>query len=67
MVPGMNHCGGGQAYDDFDPLTALENWQEKGEAPKQLLARGKFFPGQEMPLCAYPQVATYQDGGYRCQ
>lgn len=67
MVPGMNHCGGGQAYDDFDPLTALENWQDKGEAPQQLLARGKAFPGQEMPLCAYPQVTMYKDGSYRCE
>ena len=67
MVPGMNHCGGGKAYNDFDPLTALENWQDKGEAPQQLLARGKAFPNQKMPLCAYPQVATYKDGNYRCQ
>ncbi|WP_366144692.1 tannase/feruloyl esterase family alpha/beta hydrolase [uncultured Cardiobacterium sp.] len=67
MVPGMNHCGGGQAYDDFDPLTALENWQDKGEAPNALTARGKAFPNQEMPLCAYPQVTMYKDGSYRCE
>ena len=28
-VPGMNHCGGGPALEDFDPLTALVEWTEK--------------------------------------
>ena len=62
MVPGMAHCGTGPALDDFDPLTALENWAEKGQAPERLLAQGKTFPGKTMPLCAYPKVATYTGG-----
>ena len=41
MVPGMTHCGEGNALDDFDPLTALENWAEKGEAPATILAQGR--------------------------
>jgi hypothetical protein len=33
FVPGMSHCGGGQALDDFDLLGAIVNWVEKGAAP----------------------------------
>ncbi|ASK27379.1 tannase/feruloyl esterase family alpha/beta hydrolase [Neisseria chenwenguii] len=62
MVPGMTHCGGGQAFDDFDPLTALENWHDKGQAPERLTAKGKAFPGRSMPLCAYPKTAVYTGG-----
>ncbi len=61
-VPGMTHCGGGPALDDFDPLTALENWREKGQAPEHMVATGKAFPGKSQPVCAYPKVATYVKG-----
>lgn len=63
MVPGMTHCGGGQSLDDFDPLTALEGWVEKGEAPAKLLARGTAFPGRSRPLRPYPQEARYAGQG----
>ena len=62
MVPGMTHCGGGNALDDFDPLTALEQWHDTGKAPERIIARGKTFAGKSQPLCPYPQVATYQQG-----
>lgn len=65
MVPGMNHCGGGPATEDFDPLSALEAWTEQGKAPDFILAKaGHEFPNQakEMPLCPYPKVATYKGG-----
>src|SRR6185295_1185235 len=29
MVPGMNHCGGGDGTATFDMLAALESWVEK--------------------------------------
>ncbi|QSX33304.1 tannase/feruloyl esterase family alpha/beta hydrolase [Shewanella avicenniae] len=63
MVPGMNHCGGGPALDDFDPLTAIQNWVEKDDAPNALKAQGKAFPGKSMPICAYPQTAQYNGSG----
>jgi feruloyl esterase len=72
MVPGMTHCGGGPALDDFDPLAAIERWVEEGRAPEFLPARGKAFPGREQPLCPYPQIARYVGGepervtSYRC-
>lgn len=62
MVPGMNHCGGGQAFNDFDPLTLLENWHAKGQAPERMMAQGKAFPGRQMPVCAYPKAAFYTGG-----
>ncbi|MDO4434404.1 MAG: tannase/feruloyl esterase family alpha/beta hydrolase [Alysiella sp.] len=62
MVPGMTHCGNGKAMDDFDPLTALENWHTTNRTPEQLLAKGKTFPGRSMPLCAYPKSAFYMGG-----
>lgn len=63
LVPGMNHCGGGPATDQFDALTALEQWVEKGEAPQSIVAKGAAFPGRTRPLCPYPQYAGYNGTG----
>lgn len=62
MVPGMTHCGGGPAFEDFDPLTALEQWKTSGEAPAAMVAKAPNMPEREMPLCAYPKYAKYQGG-----
>jgi Tannase and feruloyl esterase len=62
LVPGMTHCGGGQATDQFDMLTAIQSWVEKGQAPERVVASGRAFPGKTRPLCPYPQVARYQGG-----
>jgi pimeloyl-ACP methyl ester carboxylesterase len=62
LIPGMTHCGDGPSLDNFDPLSALENWMDKGTAPRQIAAQGKAFPGKQQPLCPYPQVAMYQKG-----
>jgi hypothetical protein len=48
LVPGMNHCGGGKATDQFDSLATLQNWVEQGKAPDQILARGAAFPGRAL-------------------
>jgi feruloyl esterase len=63
LIPGMVHCGGGPATDEFDSLTALEQWVEAGKAPASLLATGHTFPGRTRPLCAYPQYAFYNGSG----
>jgi len=71
MVPGMTHCGGSDAYSDFDPLTALEQWHDKNTAPEQLTARHE--SGKTMPLCAWPKIAHYNGGdaskaeSYQCR
>ena len=62
VVPGMTHCGGGPAFEDFDPLTLLEDWQDTGDAPEAMAARAPSMPGREMPVCAYPATATYTGG-----
>lgn len=64
VVPGMTHCSGGNALDDFDPLTALENWREKDQAPNFLLARGssETLKKRSQPICAYPKMAHYKEG-----
>ena len=66
MVPGMTHCGGGEATDRFDVLTALQDWVEKGQAPDRILAKAgpnTPWPGRERPLCPYPKVARYAGSG----
>jgi hypothetical protein len=65
MVPGMFHCRGGVGPNQFDPVTAIVNWVEKGVAPRSLVARQ--FDAQALrrsrPLCPYPQVARYRGSG----
>jgi len=65
MIPGMNHCSGGNGTDKFDGIGALEQWKEHGKAPDQILAShqtaGKV--DRTRPLCPYPQTATYKGSG----
>jgi len=64
LVPGMGHCGGGEAtLDRFDMLSAIVAWVEKGQAPEQVTATGRAFPGRSRPLCAYPRHAQYRGSG----
>jgi feruloyl esterase len=63
FVPGMGHCGGGQALDQFDLLGAMVNWVEKGTVPSSVIATGKAFPGRSRPMCAYPKHAQYKGQG----
>ena len=72
-VPGMGHCNGGPALDNFDPFGALVTWVEKGQAPETLTATGAAFPGRTRALCAYPKTARYLGGdvnaasSFRCE
>jgi feruloyl esterase len=65
MVPGMAHCGGGSGTDQFDMLTALEQWVEQSQAPAAIPAarrvEGKVV--RTRPLCPWPEVAVYQGQG----
>jgi feruloyl esterase len=65
VAPGMGHCAGGPGPNQFEALTALEQWVEKGIAPDQLIAThstaGKV--DRTRPLCPYPQVARYKGTG----
>jgi Tannase and feruloyl esterase len=65
-VPGMAHCGGGPATDQFDAFGALVNWVEKGVAPDRIVAKAgpaSPWPGRTRPLCPYPEVARYAGSG----
>jgi len=76
-VPGMTHCSGGPATDQFDMLTPLVEWVEQGRPPGAVTAhvRGEgngagvnpdvpasWSPTRSRPLCPYPQVARYIGG-----
>jgi feruloyl esterase len=65
-VPGMNHCAGGPATDQFDAFTALVNWVEKTSVPDRIVAtagNGSPWPGRTRPLCPYPKQARYKGTG----
>jgi hypothetical protein len=50
-VPGMNHCLGGPALDNFDALDAITQWVEQGKAPDSILASGAQSPIVSAALC----------------
>jgi len=62
MVPGMAHCGGGDAFDSFDLLGAVVDWVEQGKAPAAVTAARAAKPEEERPMCPYPAYARYQGG-----
>ena len=65
MVPGMAHCSGGTGPDQHDPMTAIINWVEKGQAPDSMRASQVMNNkvARTRPLCPYPQVARYSSQG----
>jgi len=77
-VPGMGHCSGGPATDQFDMLTALVAWVEQGQAPESVRASARgagnaaganvdlpagWSATRSRPLCPYPKVARYSGSG----
>lgn len=70
MIPGMDHCGiqaTGPGIDQsgFDPLSALEAWVERGEAPERL-DTAKTAEGETLwsrPVCAWPAKAQFDGSG----
>ncbi len=65
MVPGMDHCRGGEGPNTFDSIRTLERWVEAGQAPDRIIAShlkdGK--AERTRPLCPYPKVAKYKGTG----
>lgn len=77
-VPGMAHCSGGPSVDQFDPLTPLVNWVERGQAPQQIIATARgagnaaavnpelpkdWSATRSRPLCPFPSKAMYNGSG----
>lgn len=70
-VPGMTHCNGGPATDQFDALSAMMTWVEAGQAPDQIIAAvsptnpdlpADWSKSRTRPLCVWPQIAKYKEG-----
>jgi len=65
MVPGMNHCAGGDGPSSFDTVKIIEDWVENGRAPDRMIAAHgpPAAPDRTRPLCPYPQAARYSGSG----
>jgi len=77
MVPGMNHCTGGEGAYAIDYLDAMEKWVEQGQAPDQMLSvhpkdnapRSLRFPVDpayvefSRPVYPYPAYPRYSGRG----
>ena len=71
MVPGMDHCGGGEGADSYDTLGTIDAWASGGAAPDRILAtrrpanptRDPALPPLSRPLCPFPQIARYKGTG----
>lgn len=71
-IPGMNHCSGGPATDQFDMLDPLVAWVEQGVAPDSVTASARaantelpagWSATRTRPLCPWPKVARYKGSG----
>jgi hypothetical protein len=49
MVPGMEHCWGGEGPYAIDYIAAMEAWVEQGQAPEQLRAAHRKTPAAPAP------------------
>jgi feruloyl esterase len=76
VVPGMDHCAGGEGAYVVDWLTVLEEWAGQGKAPAALHAsHPSVMPGPPGAppapaakaftrlLCPHPEFARYNGGG----
>lgn len=78
LVPGTGHCSMfGCGPQNFDPLSAMEQWVEHRNAPDTLIATqypvktgpsSSFLdftgtPVRTMPLCKFPEMAHYAGSG----
>ncbi len=78
LVPGMGHCSGGPATDQFDMLASLVDWVERGVTPDSVTASARgagnlggvnaevpvgWAANRARPLCPWPKVARYSGSG----
>ena len=63
-IPGYAHAASTVFNAAWDSLTALENWVERGVAPKrEVVADSVAVPGRTRPLCEYPRWPLYRGKG----
>jgi len=65
LIPGVHHCAGGPGLTEFDALTLLENWVEKGQPPDVMMASRMTNGGTDRtrPIFPYPVLARYSGSG----
>jgi feruloyl esterase len=72
LVPGMDHCAGGEGAFAADWLGALEGWDATGKPPAAISgvhpatppgATGPATKAFTRPVCPYPQQPKYKGGG----
>lgn len=64
-VPGLGHVFGKSFTATWDSLTALENWVERGVAPRDQVTfdANAATRGRSRPLCEYPAWPKYNGSG----
>lgn len=71
VIPGMCHCNGGPATDQFDGLSALMTWVEAGQAPDRIVGSAyssnaeipmNWNKNRTRPLCVWPKIPKYKGG-----
>ena len=62
MLPGVDHCAGGEGTFMMDEIGVLDAWVENKQPPDRIVARRPLQGGalRTRPLCPYPQVAHYR-------
>jgi feruloyl esterase len=66
MMPGVDHCFGGDGPDWVNFLEEIDRWVETGDAPEQLKAHwlnDQMQPDGSRPVCAYPGYLKYKGSG----
>jgi Tannase and feruloyl esterase len=68
MLPGVNHCGGGQAPNQIDMVDPMLDWVEHGVAPASVVATETSTTSpatvvRTRPVYPYPEVARYNGTG----
>ena len=64
LIPGVHHGGGGPGLTEFDSMTALESWVERGQPPEKLIAwrSNDGVVERSRPVFPYPILARYSGG-----
>lgn len=66
IAPGAQHCAAAAGPAPANPLQAVVNWVEHGQAPATILATGGVDPSTgrptQRPLCMYPYLSEYMSG-----
>jgi hypothetical protein len=59
LIPGVHHGRGGPGLTEFDALTALEKWVERGPPPKLIACHGDNGVIEHCrPVFPYPDVGS---------